>query len=183
MNKILTVFLIGLVVGLAAGVFLSPLIIKKEQKPAVPTMESMQDKFNQVIADKIDQLNNDPTNPGLKIEIANSYFDTGKYEEAAIFYKSALESKPGDIMVMTDLGVCYRRLGQPDEAIKWFREAVNIKPDHTVAWYNIGVTSYYDKKDIQTASDALGRALKLDPFYKNAIALKSRIDKEKAGVK
>ena len=54
------------------------------------------------------------------ISLGNIYFDTNRYDEAIESYLNALEIKPDNPDVLSDLGVMYRRAGKPENAISAF---------------------------------------------------------------
>lgn len=68
-----------------------------------------------------------------------------------------------------NLGFAYRNTGQPDQAIKAYREALRINPEIAVTWNNLG--SAYDKSDqTDQAIKALREALRIDPEFAGAWA-------------
>ena len=70
-----------------------------------------------------------------------------------------------------NLGIVYRRKGQPDLAIQSYREAVRINPRMSDAHYNIG-NIYFEKEQY-------GMAL---AHYKQALAARPKWDKAAHGV-
>ncbi len=71
----------------------------------------------------------------------------GKPQEAKEQFKAAAEINPTDAFSMIDLGVCEKRLGNPDAAISNFQSALRVSPDRTLrstAFSNLG--SAYRRK-------------------------------------
>ena len=59
--------------------------------------------------------------------------------------------KPNNANVQTDLGVMYRKAGQPKEAIEAFEKAVRIDPKHEIARFNKGIVLLHDLNDREGA--------------------------------
>jgi tetratricopeptide (TPR) repeat protein len=58
------------------------------------------------------------------------------------------------------MGVAYVELGQQDEAIKAFKEAVRLQPEYGAAYYNLGIAAGTAGRD-KEAVEALRQALRL----------------------
>lgn len=177
-RKNLTTLLVGIVIGIIIGYLSAVLIIdnghktpKEETSLKHPAMGDIL-KFAEL---KKEQLAENPGNVQLRKDLANIYFDLGRYEDAAEHYRKVLEVEPKNADIMSDLGVCYRRLGDPESALEQFRKATRLKPEHIIAWYNIAVINYYDLKKMDAAEGAIEKVLEIDPFYENAIKLKNKI--------
>jgi tetratricopeptide (TPR) repeat protein len=166
---------IGIIIGyLLAVIFLQNKTAKDTVKPDFgSTVENELDKF---VEQKKEELAKNPSNIQTRIDLANMLFDLGKDKEAAEQYGLVLGKQPDNLNILSDLGVCYRRMKEPKKAIEYFNKVVEKDPRHLVAWYNIAVTSFYDLKDLKTARNALDKAMKIDPFYENAIRLKTALD-------
>ena len=79
-------------------------------------------------------------------------------------YNNALELNPGNPDVLTDLGVMYRRKGQPLEAIKAFDKAIKIDPRHEASRFNKGVVLLHDLNDSEGAIRAWEELVEVNPF-------------------
>ncbi|MBW1802723.1 MAG: tetratricopeptide repeat protein, partial [Deltaproteobacteria bacterium] len=66
----------------------------------------------------------------------------------------------------TDLGVMYRRNGQPKKAIEAFEAAIKSDPSHEVSRFNKGVVLMHDLNDDRGAIQAWEELVKLNPFAK-----------------
>jgi tetratricopeptide (TPR) repeat protein len=69
----------------------------------------------------------------------NAFYFEKQYEEAVASYKKALEFKPNDSVVWSNLGVVLRNLSRYEEAIASYRKALELKPDYSEAWCNLGI--------------------------------------------
>jgi len=102
-------------------------------------------------------------------------FQKGKYEEALVGFKSALEKKPEDAIVYYNLGATYMVLEKQNEAIDAFRRSIDIQPDNFQALKYIGQL-YGKKENYEEASKYYTRAAKIsadDPevFYNLGVSL------------
>ena len=138
------------------------------------SVQTLQDT-GQIEAQYKDAIAKDPKNYEAIVGLGNLYFDAGKQEKAIVMYQKALEINPNDADVMTDMGNMYRDTGDFDKAIEAFRKAASIDPRHEQSRYNLGVTLYYNKKDLKGAADAWEELLKINPNHPNAEGLKQEI--------
>jgi tetratricopeptide (TPR) repeat protein len=79
-------------------------------------------------------------------------------------YKKSLELNPQNADVWTDMGVMYRRNGQPAEAIKAFDKAIEINPRHEISRFNKGIVLLHDLNDQENAIRAWEELLKINPI-------------------
>lgn len=105
----------------------------------------------------------DPKNAQAWIALGNDYFDTKQRQKAVDAYARALELRPNDPDVLTDQGVMYRELGQPEKAVANFQKASQLDPRHVQSVYNLGVVYAFDLKDREKALAAWRRVIAIDP--------------------
>ena len=72
-----------------------------------------------------------------------------------------------DANVWTDLGVMYRRSGDPKKAIEAFDRAISIDPHHEISRFNKGIVLFHDLKDEKGALDAWESLLAINPDAKS----------------
>jgi tetratricopeptide (TPR) repeat protein len=181
-KKGFSIFFIGIGLGIICGYIISTIFIHKktEENVSKPDFGStVESEFDQFIRMKMDDLEKNPENIQSRIDLANIFFDLGRDKEAAEQYNEVIKRQPDNLNALSDLGVCYRRMKEPRKALEIFNKVAEKDPKHLIAWYNIAVTSYYDLNDIKTARTALEKAMKIDPFYENAIRLKAAMDADK----
>jgi cytochrome c-type biogenesis protein CcmH/NrfG len=87
------------------------------------------------------------------ISLGNDYFDSHQAQAAVDAYANALAIDPKNPDVLTDQGVMYRELGQPDKAVANFLKANQIAPTHMQSLFNAGVVYAYDLKDAKRAEE------------------------------
>jgi tetratricopeptide (TPR) repeat protein len=66
------------------------------------------------------------------------------------------------IEMLNEIGVLYWRNGEIERAIRYFRQVLKEKPDHVMAWANLGA-NYMEAGKYPEAIQAIERALQLDP--------------------
>jgi len=119
------------------------------------------------------------------IGIANQHLDNARslegsgqrsgtkmlYTIAVAAYERALELKPKDPNLLTDLGIAYRGLGDSQSAVARFREAAQADPKHPQSRFNLGLVLRDDLHDNAGAraawEDYLRVAPKDDPAHKD----------------
>jgi len=104
-----------------------------------------------------------PADSAAWVELGNLYFDTSNYFKAITAYTKYDQLQPGNANVLTDLGVMYRRSGQPQQAIATFDKAIMADPSHELARFNKGIVQLYDLKDIQGAIASWEGLLQVNP--------------------
>ncbi len=122
----------------------------------------------------------EPGNPKPRIELANLYFDSEKYDEAIKWYSDALKLTPNDVNVSTDLGVSYYYTNQADKALEQFSHSLQIDPKHAKTLLNIGVVKAFGKQDLAGATEAWEKVVQLAPDSPEAQAAKRALDSLKS---
>ncbi len=87
-------------------------------------------------------------------------------------------------MVITDLGVMYRRNKQPEKAIKAFEKAISLDPSFETARFNKGVVLLHDLNDVQGGIQAWEELVEQNPMAvapngESVDALVQRMKKQK----
>jgi len=116
-----------------------------------------------------------PNNSALLVQLANKFYDAGRYEEAIPYYRRVLTLEPQNINVSTDLGTALFYTGQPDAAIAQFNRSLQIDPRHAQTLHNLVIVNLQGKKDIEAAKDALDRLKNADPNNPSIPDLQSRL--------
>lgn len=103
------------------------------ENSAMAIMESVQKLLSDLKAD--------PNNYDLIVQAGNAFFDIGRYNTAAEYYKKANSIQPVT-EILIDLGVCYFNLGYLDSALTVMNDGIKFDPDHKQGLYNIGIVLY-----------------------------------------
>lgn len=174
-SKTLVLVVAALFLGLMVGI-LGPRMFGS--KPAVQQVSQQQSPVPQQQAPGTDytlqvnelkrRVQTNPNDVALLVQLGNTYFDSNMYPESIETYEKSLALKPGNPNVMTDLGVMYRRNGQPNEAVKRFRLAAAADPMHFQSRMNLAVVLFYDLNDGFGAREAAESVLAVYPQGPNA---------------
>lgn len=113
----------------------------------------------------LEKLSTDANNPELLANIGNVYYDAQQYASAVSYYQRALEAKPADANVRTDMGTAYWFLGDADTAIAQFDKALAIAPANPNTLFNRGLVKWQGKHDGAGALADWERLLKTNPDY------------------
>jgi tetratricopeptide (TPR) repeat protein len=89
----------------------------------------------------------DPKNYAHLVQMANTQYDLNDFVKAAEYYEKARAIKDDSPDVLTDLGVCYKETGKPQEALELFDRAAEMHPDHWQSRYNAAVVRLFDLND------------------------------------
>ena len=131
------------------------------------------------LASRVRELQNaaqrDPGNADLQLQLANACYDAGDWKNAADAYEKALPKKGNDPNLLTDLGSCYRNLGQFDKALEMYRKAQAIQPTHSQSLLNMTLVYVFDLKDAAKAQAAFDRLKKEHPEVPRLDDLQLRI--------
>jgi tetratricopeptide (TPR) repeat protein len=86
----------------------------------------------------------------------------GKLEASATYIRQAITYNDQIIQYHCNLGEALRRAGDYSQAINSFQHALSLKPDYTLARYNIGCT-LFAQREFKQAFNELRKALKKSP--------------------
>lgn len=93
--------------------------------------------------------------------------EQGRLDEAAYYYKLAIDENPEMTGAYNGLGSQLVRKGKFKEAVKQFQEAIRISPDNAEVHNNLGATLIYMKR-FDEARKHLEEAIRLKPDYEKA---------------
>jgi len=109
-----------------------------------------------------DKFNKNPKDLNTLLKLAHKLNDSGFYDRAITHYKEYLASKPNDVDVLVDMGVCFFQLKDNKNAIKWIEKAVSLKPDHQIGNFNLGIVNF-SANNIKQAKKWWKKAIEIDP--------------------
>ncbi len=124
-----------------------------------------------------------PQNAGLVTNLANKYYDAGRFEDAIRYYQRALTLDSRNVSLLTDLGTAHFYAGRPDEAIGFYNRSLEIDPRHVQSLHNLVIVNLQGRKDMAAARAALDRLKSVDPGNSSIADLARMIDEptSKAG--
>jgi cytochrome c-type biogenesis protein CcmH/NrfG len=133
--------------------------------PARPTPASLKQMADAQAAPLLTKLNAHPKNADLLTSIGNLYYDAQQYPIAIDYYNRALQSKPSDSSVRTDMATAYWYLGRADQAIAQFDKALTYAPDNPNTLFNRGLVKWQGKHDAAGAIADWKKLLATTPNY------------------
>ena len=101
---------------------------------------SKHDKFERDIRLLLDGIKEEPKNERYFFYLANSYHDSGQFEEAINIYKKRIEFGGWIEEVWYShyrIGLCYKNMGKMTDAIHYWLEGYNVYPDRLEGLYEI----------------------------------------------
>lgn len=121
-------------------------------------------------------VKNDPKNAGAAVQLANTYFDAERYEDAIKWYEESLRLDPKNPDASTDLGISYYYTGQTDRALKQFEQSLSVSPQHTKTMLNQGIVLAFGKRDLAGAEAAWKRVIEIAPDSQEAQAARRGLE-------
>ena len=100
-----------------------------------------------------------------------------EYEKAVVIFKKILKIEPKNYKAHYNLGIAYYNLGQAENALKAYYDAITIKPDYKHCYYNIGLI-YESLENLNKALTYYEKALDIDPNFPYAVHAKEFIRKK-----
>ena len=117
-----------------------------------------------------------PNDAPVRVELANLYFDSGRFDQAATWYEDALRLNPKDPNVSTDLALCYLSLRQPDKALAQIDKSLAIDPKHLKTLLNQGIIRAFGKEDLAGAQESWEKVVKFGPNTPEAARAQQGLD-------
>jgi tetratricopeptide (TPR) repeat protein len=161
------IVMIALTVGFIGGVFFSS--YRTSRIASVPggnglaSAMPMSQEQEQTLAALLQATRSTPDDVAAWTQLGHLYFDTEQYQKAIQAYEKSLKLDHSRPDVWTDLGVMYRRVGNPTEAVTCFDRALAINARHEAALFNKGVVLMHDMKDTQAALKAWEKLVQVNP--------------------
>src|SRR5579871_7937 len=110
-----------------------------------------------------------PSSLQMKFARALQFFNQGMLEEADSLCRAIARTHPKNFDVQHLLGLIALRRGNPEEAERQIRRAIQIAPNVAMAHNSRGI-ALKELKRLQDALDSFKRALALQPNYPEALA-------------
>jgi tetratricopeptide (TPR) repeat protein len=162
------------VAGMFFGVLLGWVIATQQARPgappaaqaapaqtAAPTQAPVLDEGRVQALTTI--INSDPQNEDAVLQLANTYFDAERWDDAIQWYERALKINPNNPNASTDLGVSYYYTNRPDHALAQFDRSLGIDPKHTKTMLNKGIVLAFGKEDLKGAAAEWQKVVELAP--------------------
>jgi tetratricopeptide (TPR) repeat protein len=111
------------------------------------------------------QLQSSPASPDLLTSLGNLYYDAQQYPTAIDYYTRALQGRPADAAVRTDLGTALWFEGNADAALTEFGKALADSPNNPNTLFNRGLVKWQGKHDDPGALADWKLLLQANPNY------------------
>jgi len=142
---------------LAAGALLSAVIVTRTQ---VRYWQNSMSLFEHAL--KLTK-----NNPVAEKGYGSALFAEGRFDEAVVHLRNALQTHPGYLAAGNELGKVYLKQGKFNEAVACFNELLKRNKNSAEVYYNLGLASILQKK-YEEAIKYFARVLELDPKYPDA---------------
>ncbi|HKH43566.1 MAG TPA: tetratricopeptide repeat protein [Thermoanaerobaculia bacterium] len=150
------------------------------EAPAAPQQDLAAAQAQQQEMEQLEQLVKDnPTDAQAVRRLADLNYDRAQWPQAEALYSQFLKLEPGNIDVLSDLGVVYRNLQQYDKALETFDQVQRVKPGHWQSLYNKTIVLAFDKRQLDEAQKVLDELQKLQPGNPNVAQLAAEIEKQR----
>lgn len=160
------IVLVALVAGFLGGVAFSAYHTSR-QMDSVPVANkgpsALTADQKQQLTDLINKTNTNPNDVISWTQLGHLYFDTDQLSLAIDAYKKSLQLDPERPDVWTDIGVMYRRNGNPQQAVASFDRALSIDARYEIALFNKGVVLMHDLSDPDGALQAWEKLVQVNP--------------------
>src|SRR5947209_12171629 len=116
------------------------------------------------------------------VKLGDVNYDANHFEVAEKWYTAALQMKPNDVNVRTDLGTTFVARTPPDfeRAIAEYQKSLQLDPKHEKTLHNL-VIAYTKKGDTQAARDTLARLEAVNPQAEDIDRLRSEVQQMSGG--
>jgi len=130
-----------------------------------PTPDQMRHMAEKQAEPLLTQLKSTPNDPKLLAQVGNVYYDTQLYQDAVNYYQQSLQADPKNAGVRTDMGTAYWYMGNIDQALASFDEALKYEPNKATTLFNRGIVKWQGKMDVKGAMADWQQLLKTNPDY------------------
>lgn len=144
----------------------------KDFDSAIQTLKSAEQKFpnNNQIAQTLKSITNQATD--IKLETAANFFNNKDYQNAIAEY---LKIEPATSDTMLGVASAYQNLGDNDNAILYYKKALDLSPTNSDIAYYIAAL-YANKDDTENAKLYAQKSIALNKTNKNAKELLENIN-------
>ena len=161
----------GILLGLLAGWIIgsqqavpSRTEVATTQESAAPAQEQGPAPLDEKLAASLKSTAEaNPKDVEARVRLGNLYFDSGRFEEAALWYSAAVALDPKNVDASTDLGIAFYYMNQPDRALAQFDRSLAVDPKHSKTLLNVGIVRAWGKQDLEGAAKAWQRVIEVAP--------------------
>lgn len=178
-RQIIAAGISGIIIGVIIGFFSAKAMLEPASALTDSSSEQLPENHPGIeVMERIHTLTQqaevEPDNLEIRISLGNTFYDMGRYDVSARWYREALELDPNQLLVSTDLGTSLLFMGQTEEAIAQYRHSLSLDPAHPQTLQNLGV-AFFSMERFQDAIDVWQRLLEESPEYAEAGSIKEQI--------
>lgn len=126
------------------------------------------------------RVEQNPEDSEAVLRLANLNFDINRWERARSLYEQFLRLNPDNPDVITDLGVCYRQMGEGNRALELFQKAQSLDANHLQSRYNQVIVHGIDRKDYAEAFRVLEDLEGIDPGNSDVARLRVELERRQS---
>lgn len=121
-----------------------------------------------------------PSDYDTLVRLGNANFEADRLDVAERWYKEALEKKPDDVSVRSDLGLTYFKRSPPqsEKAVAELKRALEYDPGNVTVLHNLTLM-HLQSRDYDEAEATLAKLEKLDPEGGNTAGLREELEKSR----
>ena len=102
------------------------------------------------------------------IDLTINFYNEGKFQDVILHINQYLQKHPPSHELCNILGLSYIKINDNKNAYKCFLKAIEIKPNYSVSYFNIG-SLYHEENIFKKAIENYEIALKFNPNYVSAL--------------
>ena len=170
--------------GSAASIPAAPLQTATSQNvPPASAAPPTAAELSSLAAPMLAALKADPKNADVLVQLGNLYYDHHVYPESITYYTRALEQRPRDVNVRTDLGTAYWYTGDAKTAVAEYEKSLAVDPQHSPTLMNMGIVRLNGLNDAKGAIAVWEKLLKQNPQFSDRQKVLDLIAQAKASGK
>lgn len=121
------------------------------------------------------RLAEDPEDVDALLSAGYVYVEHHAYAKARDYYLRAARVAPDNVEARTHLGTVAYFLGDLDEALHHYEEALALNPDYAPAYFEMGAALRFGRQDLKGAVEAWEHFLSLDPDAQEAARIRELV--------
>lgn len=141
-----------------------------------PTPDQLKAASRQATVPVLEQLQKDPKNFKLLVQVAERYYHHGAFADATPYYKRALDVEDNPLVRNQYASTLYYQ-GDADGALAQYGRVLDKLPTNDVALFNVGMIRLKAKKDPKGAVESWNKLLKAYPNHPQREKVQSLIDR------
>jgi tetratricopeptide (TPR) repeat protein len=168
--------LVGWIIGSQQTTLVPPAPPSNQAAPSSPPAQSARPLDESRATAMREAAERSPRDADIRVQLANLYFDSERFEDAVKWYQEALTIDPRNVNASTDLGICLYYMNQPDRALEQFQRSLAIDANHSKTLLNLGIVLAFGKQDLDGAAKAWQRVVEVAPDSPEGRAARQGLD-------